>query len=221
LTGQEHEGNSSPGRAIAWAAALCAAVTLSTLFADVPVARWIDARGGKPPKILYPITDGVSAYGQGFVVVVAAALMLRLDARGRRLAAALVLAVVVAAVAANVLKMATSRARPHEFLQTGVMWAPWEGFRHSRYNSLPSAHAAAAFAFSAVMAAAYPRAAAVFATLAVLCGVNRVATLQHYISDTVAGAALGWWVGAGMMRWQWANRLAARCDNRRSDAADG
>ena len=182
----------------------------------MPVARWIEAHGEKPPKLLYPITDAAGAYGQGAVAIVAALLVLRLDARGRRTAATLVLAVVITAAAAHTLKMTTSRARPHEFLATGVMWAPWEGFEHSRFNSLPSAHTASAFAFSAVMAAAYPRGAAVFLTLAVLCAATRVMTLQHYVSDVLVGAALGWWVGTGVMRWRWAGRFAARFEERQS-----
>ena len=172
MTGQELERAGRPGRTVAWAVVLCAAAAALAVWADVPAARWIEAHGGKPPKVFYPITDAAGDYGQGMVAIVAVLLVLRLDARGKRTAATLVLALVITAMAAHILKMTTSRARPHEFLETGVMWAPWEGFRHSRYNSLPSAHTASAFAFSAVMAAAYPRGAAVFLTLAVLCAVT-------------------------------------------------
>ena len=49
---------------------------------------------------------------------------------------------------------------------------------------------------SYILAAYYPQGAVVFWGLAVFCGVLRYVMDAHWPSDVMAGAALGWIVGA-------------------------
>ncbi|MBC8115904.1 MAG: phosphatase PAP2 family protein, partial [Candidatus Saccharimonas sp.] len=62
-----------------------------------------------------------------------------------------------------------------------------------------------AVGLAVVLAAWYPRGRWLFATLAVLVGMNRMQCLAHFPSDVFSGAALGWIVGSccvlGDRRW--------------------
>ena len=153
-----------------------------------------------------------SAIGNGaFVGGLATALLLpALGARRHRLArlalAALV-AVLVAGIAANVLKLIVDSARPH-------LGHPTPGF--------PSGHTAIAFAAAMVLARAVPAAAPLFLLVAMFTGVARLYFEAHYAVDVVGGALLGigvgWFVsnrapiprepGAWTRRWLWTVPLA-------------
>lgn len=60
-----------------------------------------------------------------------------------------------------------------------------------KLNSLPSGHSATLFALAAALALIAPRWRPVFYAVAVWGAVSRVAAGAHYLSDAVAGAALG------------------------------
>lgn len=62
---------------------------------------------------------------------------------------------------------------------------------NSDFNSFPSGHSATAAGLAAALAWKYPRGRWLFATLAALGVMQRVATLAHYPSDVLLGAALG------------------------------
>ncbi|MEU5279384.1 phosphatase PAP2 family protein [Streptomyces asoensis] len=107
--------------------------------------------------------------------------------RGRRAAAAGVAAVTVAQLVSNgVCKQLADRPRP-----------PKEWFPHDEAedrpdsSSFPSGHTAAAFAFTAAVAPAWPLAGALCAVPAAAVAVERVQSGAHYPSDVAAGAAIG------------------------------
>jgi membrane-associated phospholipid phosphatase len=97
-----------------------------------------------------------------------------------------------AGASAVVLKAATGRARPYESPGDPHDFQPLGGDA-----SFPSGHTTVAFAFASALDqetqsawvpwVAYPAAAAV--------GWARIAQNQHWLSDVVAGAALGYWTG--------------------------
>jgi undecaprenyl-diphosphatase len=64
--------------------------------------------------------------------------------------------------------------------------------------SFPSGHTLNAFAVATVLALRYPSAAPLLTLLAAGIGVSRVLLGLHYVSDVVAGAALGAAVGGGV-----------------------
>jgi undecaprenyl-diphosphatase len=108
-------------------------------------------------------------------------------------------AVAASGLAANVLKVIAGRARPRA-LDQGV----W-GFHFLelgyRFNSFPSGHAAIAAAVAASICLARPAAwpAAVLLWLALAGG--RVLTGSHFLSDVLAGGALGIAVMVFVDRW--------------------
>ena len=62
---------------------------------------------------------------------------------------------------------------------------------HSDANSFPSGHAATAAGFAAALSWRYPRGAWLFLALAIAAAAQRVASLAHYPSDVLFGAAVG------------------------------
>ena len=101
------------------------------------------------------------------------------------------------------------RARP---LVTGVLdptlFSPF--IWRSDYASLPSGHAAAAFAVLAAFRTLWPRARAIAWIYALAIVASRVVVTAHYPTDVLAGAVVGT-VGALMVR-RWfaaASRLLA------------
>jgi membrane-associated phospholipid phosphatase len=100
--------------------------------------------------------------------------------------------VLTAGAACGVLKVATGRSRPNASPNEPDEFAPFGGAQ-----SFPSGHTTVAFACASALCeethsswvpwVAYPAAAAV--------GWSRMVQDQHWLSDVVAGAALGTWVG--------------------------
>ncbi|MFJ8545048.1 phosphatase PAP2 family protein [Streptomyces sp. NPDC093586] len=107
--------------------------------------------------------------------------------RGRKAAAAGLAAVAVAQLVSNgVCKQLAGRARP-----------PKEWFPHDEAedrpdsSSFPSGHTAAAVAFTAAVAPAWPSAGVLCAVPAAAVAVERVQSGAHYPSDVAAGAVIG------------------------------
>ncbi|WP_411282238.1 phosphatase PAP2 family protein [Gemmatimonas sp.] len=117
---------------------------------------------------------------------------------------ALVLGPALGGGIAELLKLAIRRLRPNPDLFEYVFRPFADGPLSNRGMGMPSSHVLVAFTGAAVMAQLYPPARWLWYTLAVGCAVTRVLALGHFLSDTVAAAALGIIVG----RWVWgrANR---------------
>lgn len=96
----------------------------------------------------------------------------------------LVIAIVATALAVKGAKLLTRRARPE---------GDWGGsYRRGDPHAFPSGHAARAFLLVALGFALGPAwLGPVLTVWAVLVAVSRVALGVHYVSDVVAGAALG------------------------------
>ena len=144
-------------------------------------------------------TRFIAQYGQAVCTVVAAILVLQLDAaRGRRVVLPLVVATFGVSLLCTIVKRLTGRVRPDREDAGRFLGPSW---RHANYReSFPSSHSANAVALSAVLAAAYPPAAGTFWTLALLCAGLRYVLDAHWPSDVVGGVALGylaarvsWW----------------------------
>lgn len=134
---------------------------------------------------------------QGFLgtwVAIAAALAL-VDRHTRR-AGFVLLAPIVAAALAELLKPLVGRARPienHQLLEGWYHFRPFlSGFRDASNLGMPSSHAAAAFAGAFALAIHIPRLTPLLIALAIGCAYTRVATGAHFPTDVFAAAALAW-----------------------------
>lgn len=105
---------------------------------------------------------------------------------------------------AMALKFSIGRARPKLHDTLGQFHFEPFAFTY-KINSLPSGHAATLLALATALALLAPRWRPLFYTVALWSAFSRVPTGQHYLSDVIAGAMLGYY-GA---RWL-AGRAAAR-----------
>ena len=95
---------------------------------------------------------------------------------------------------ANLLKLTIHRFRPRDFdLANATVWDTFRtgGTDFKGMQSMPSAHTATAVGLAIMLSTIYPRGRRFFATLAILVGLQRIATSAHFPSDVCAGAAIG------------------------------
>lgn len=103
------------------------------------------------------------------------------------------------ALLVTLIKYAVGRARP--FVHLGPYhFEPWQG-PGSHMNSLPSGDAAAATVLAVLMGLYFPRGRWVFWIMAAGAALARVAGGRHFLSDAIAGAALGLACVALARRW--------------------
>lgn len=99
-------------------------------------------------------------------------------------------AAALAGLAAEVLKRVIGRERPGP--EGEYIFKPLFGALSDPSNmGVPSSHAATAFGAAFLVARLYPGACVVAVALAAGCGLTRMLTGAHFLSDTVAGALLG------------------------------
>ncbi len=110
---------------------------------------------------------------------------------------AVVVAVAVGGILAEVAKLLIRRERPdgdfssYHFREFAS--APFS----TKSLGMPSSHVMVAFAGAAALGRRYPRTAPVLLALAAGCGLTRIFAQAHFLSDVVGGAvggsAVGWW----------------------------
>lgn len=144
-------------------------------------------------------------------LAVAAALWLEERAAPRRAhaspdagAAAVLLAVIVGGLGAELLKLLIRRERPAGDATTYAFRAfADQPFSTSRLG-MPSGHTMVAFAGAAALGRRFPRAAPILFGLAAGCGLTRVMAQAHFLSDVVAaglgGTGVGQWVARRVLR---------------------
>jgi membrane-associated phospholipid phosphatase len=114
----------------------------------------------------------------------------------------------MAVIGTEVLKRAVGRARPDAELGRGEFDA---GSSEDRFHSFPSRHAAVMWAAVTPYAREYDM--PWLYGLAALTTAGRAGSREHWVSDTVAGSLLGYWLGS--LAWE------ARRDSRAAKVAVG
>lgn len=196
-------------------ALVLSAAAVSALLVDMPVARicLAEPEASQPaaikvPKELKKLLSLSEIFGYGSGAALVCLTWFVLD-RSRRWSLPRVLtATFGAGLLADVVKLTVGRTRPNSFeLSAGVAetfagWVPslraddWMQTLDRQIQSFPSAHSATAAGLAVVLASFYPHARWLFALLAGLVMMQRVESGAHFVSDTLAGAALGCaWAG--------------------------
>ena len=117
-----------------------------------------------------------------------------------RRAAMLAAAPTLAGIVGELLKIVVRRHRPPD---VGSAYA-FRSFADHPFSSrglgFPSSHAVVAFGAAEILSRMFPRARVVWYAAAVACAFSRLLAHAHYLSDVVAGAAIG--VAAGWVVWR-------------------
>jgi hypothetical protein len=130
-------------------------------------------------------------YGQFACVAIVALCIWQLDVPRRRTVAVLFVAVVATSAAAAAGKRLAGRVRPG-FERAGQFLGPAAAADGAGHQSFPSGHTASAVAMTVVLAAVYPRVRGLLWALAAACGLLRWVRDAHWLSDVLAGAAVGY-----------------------------
>jgi membrane-associated phospholipid phosphatase len=163
--------------------------------ADLPLARW--SAGRHHPRLARELLSLAEVLGHGVGVAVVAIMLLTLDGR-RRVVIRFILASAWAGLGANIVKLVISRTRPGGFdlarLDVWSSFGGWWPLGHggSSQQSFPSAHTATAVGMALLLTSLYPRGRRLFAAMAVAVATQRVLGGAHFLSDVLAGAAVGW-----------------------------
>jgi membrane-associated phospholipid phosphatase len=110
-------------------------------------------------------------------------------------------AILIAGTVSTVAKIVVGRARPYRG-EGHMTFRPFT-FTVGDYASFPSGHTIVAFAFSGVLAERIKNTWASIALygLAASCGISRMYTDEHWISDVAFGAFLSVSVSRSLVRW--------------------
>ncbi|MBI4581484.1 MAG: phosphatase PAP2 family protein [Planctomycetes bacterium] len=189
-----------------------------TLRYDVALMDWrYETFPDGPRGTFKQILQGLREFGQFLAILVAIIIVLRCDRRRWTIVACILIAQFLAGLCYNVGKLTIARYRPYAAIDQAVAQAPrpvpgeeqavhgrsalavretWIGWSPNNVNndtqSFPSGHSAAAFAFAGVLAWFYPRLRLLFWALACGCAASRYMDAVHWLSDCVAGAAIGY-----------------------------
>lgn len=184
---------------ILYAALTAAAIILSILYVDRPVALYFHGADPRLVAVFRVITRfGVSTYyliGSAVIVLAlrAAPLLVRPAERARRftsLAAVplfVFLSVAVSGLATDILKMAFGRARPKLLFANETFGFDWWGTR-ADFWSFPSGHATTIVAVAAALYFLWPRLVPLYAAAAAAVTLSRVIIGAHYVSDVIFAA---------------------------------
>jgi membrane-associated phospholipid phosphatase len=177
-----------------------AAAGAAALPIDLAVARTMTDTGWMPNELhrLIVLSEAF-AYGSGVAVILLCAFLI--DPAARRAMPRMAAGSLGAGILTNSIKLLVARTRPmHASLSGSALetfggWLPLTG-GHSAHQSFPSSHAATAVGLAVMLAWRYPRGRYLFAALAVLASVQRIESLSHFTSDTLWGAAIGYFLAS-------------------------
>jgi membrane-associated phospholipid phosphatase len=172
------------------ALAIVSLIFCAALVIDDTVAAW--ALRCRAP-VLDLLVGIINPIGSGVTLLVACVALAILSRALRRTwlqnAASLgALAFTAAGIAEFTVKHVVGRPRPDAALASAALLGP--SFAHD-IDSFPSGHATSVFAVATVFAAYYPRLRWPLYAVAAAIALGRVYLERHYVSDIVAGSALG------------------------------
>jgi lipid A 4'-phosphatase len=190
------------GRRALWGAAVILFEPIAMLWLDRPIAAFFHNHGAR----LQPFFDAVQRFGLGYPWLILSGLIFaalrwggrlrwlehwndRMRARAWR-PAFVFAALAAAGLIADLLKVLVGRTRPKLLFAAGAYDFTWFGW-HPDHWSFPSGHAATAAALMTALWCLWPPPLWLYVAAAALVAVSRVVTGQHYLSDVVAGAAIG------------------------------
>ena len=201
-----------------------AAVTTLAFVYDDEIYNFID--GTFADNRWNTVSKCTDVFGEEYFILPSVALTYAIsainkDCRLRNMSLAALQSFVYAEVASAGLKVLTCRMRPLEVngqwstvngqqstvnsQQSTVNSQTWLGpFKSFESTSFPSGHAMRSFALAATVAGFYPEkkwVGIVSYSLATVTSVGRVISKEHWASDVIVGAAIGYFIGRGVVKF--------------------
>lgn len=165
-----------------------------TLAIDMPVAKFWRAR--QTPAFVVDVLECAETFGNGAGVLLLMISGCVLGAIPTRALPRVAMASLGSGLVADLFKLIVARTRPRDLtiqqsvLETFAGWFPPAAVP-SALHSFPSAHVATAAGLAIALSYYYPRGKYLFTALVALALVQRLQTGAHFVSDTMAGAAIG------------------------------
>jgi len=200
------------------ASAVLVVLMFGAFFVDVPLSNWVrhEQRPIKGDLLRLIMLGEVFGYGLSVLMIVITAGVL--DVRGWRVTPRLVVGGFGCGLFADFCKVIVARWRPSadfrpaNFRESFAGWlplffqndlpGPW---KHG-LMSFPSGHSATATGLALALSILYPRGTWWFLLLAALAMIQRVVSSAHYLSDTLAGAAVACLFTALLLHSRWLER---------------
>ena len=188
---------------------VAAATTLAFVYDDEIYSLVDKSLNRSQSEIVSKYTD---VFGEEYFILPSVALTYAFgsvsdDCRLKNLSLAALQSFVYAEVASAGLKILTCRIRPSEAnsQQPTTNSQTWLGpFKSFESTSFPSGHAMRSFALATTVAGFYPDKkwiGIVSYSLATMTSVGRVISKEHWTSDVIVGAALGYFIGRGVVKF--------------------
>jgi undecaprenyl-diphosphatase len=153
-------------------------------------------REWSPPRWFRIWMLGATRLGDGWLWLSIGVVLLAWGGECHRVLAAAALSTAIANAALVLLKRCFRRKRPCDYAPNPFFEVRPLGYFPSDRFSFPSGHALNAFAIHTVVALQYPVAAPALGLVAASVAASRVFLGLHFLSDVVAGAAIGTLIGA-------------------------
>jgi membrane-associated phospholipid phosphatase len=205
---QKHAGSLFAGRHQATIFVGLALGAVAALAVDLPIAQWLREDPSPLPKILLRVVNWSEAFAYAVGVGIFALAVYVLDPARRASVPRLLTMSWGAGLMADLAKLLIQRFRPREFKYDGGVLSTFGpifnlGNGHGS-QSFPSAHAASAVGLAVALSRLYPQGRPLFVALATLACLQRMESGAHFLSDVLAGAAIGylfaqWCVGQGWL----------------------
>ncbi|WP_417514429.1 phosphatase PAP2 family protein [Minwuia sp.] len=196
-----------------WQIALYEAILISAVVGSAWFDLWLSRLMIEGESVIFDVLRGFEDMGdsQWFLVtascwMLGCLMLLRLTGRPEtrlrlhwliRGQAYLIACIALSGILANIFKIIFGRARPSH-LDAGLT-ADWSLFAFNwGWQSFPSGHTTTLFTAAFALGVLFPKARLFLFGCAVLGGLGRIAIGAHFLSDVIAGAALGtftaWWL---------------------------
>lgn len=159
------------------------------------------------PGDLVRVVTLMEIFGHGTGLWIAVALILTLGPRFRGQVPRLIAAYAASGLFVNLIKLLVPRLRP--LAESGETFSPSAWNLEHISQSFPSGHSATAVTVAISLAYIFPRGRWVFLILASLACLQRLQE-AHWLSDVLAGAAIGLWVTGLLYAWAPADWLFRR-----------
>ena len=171
-------------------------------FLDHPLGVWLRQRPFSSE--IRRFIDCGELFGHGAGMFVVGALIYVLDQANRRNIPRVIACAFFPGLVAVLIKAVICRVRPHTFDfshtidQSFLGWA-WLHERTSDFQSFPSGHTATAVGLAIALSWLYPQGRKLFAVFAVWVALQRMVSEAHYLSDTICGAMLAYFIAKSLL----------------------